>query len=231
MTIADAKIHGLKDLDSGRVIEDVTIEKCDFTSSTFSMGGDPKLRSTARRVRVIECRVRATIIGNPILDEVEIQGLETGSKFDLQCGAAVFRHVVLAGKIGRLMITGDAKLLRPPRIQELFEAANKEFYAKVDWALDISEAEFQESYCFSSVPYNLVRRDPETQAVILRKRACEMEWKNLPLTPYWQYCLSRLVSVVKDEAMVFVAAIHSSSFSETLESLQLLRREGIAEAD
>jgi hypothetical protein len=229
--IAGAKFHGLKDLDSGKVIQDLTFERCDFTSSTFSMGGEPMLRSIARRVRLIECRVRASIVGNPILDEVEIQGFETGSKFHLQCGAAVFRHVVLAGKIGRLMITGDANPSRPERIQELFEAANKEFYAKVDWALDISQGEFEESCCFTSVPYNLVRRDPETQAVILRKRACELDWKKLPLTAYWQYCLSRLVSVVKDEAMVFAAAIRGSGFSDTLKSLQLLRREGIAETD
>ena len=155
----------------------------------------------------------------------------TGPNFYLQCGAAAFRHVLLAGAIGKLMITGDASPSRPQRIQELFEGANKEFYAQVDWALDISQAEFEDSCCFTSVPYKLVRRDPATQAVILRTRACEMDWKNLPLTPYWDYCLSRLVSVVKDEAMVFAAPRRGSGFSKAVNSLRLLRSEGVAEAD
>ena len=94
---------------------------------------------------------------------------------DLQTWGAVFKHVMFRGKIDLLMISPAIKGgMAPPETQRAFDAANDQYYRGVDWALDISQADFVDCD-IQRVPANLVRRDPETQVVVTRERAMRGE--------------------------------------------------------
>ena len=115
-------------------------------------------------------------------------------------------------------------------MQRAFEEANAAFYASVDWALDISEAEFQE-LSFRGIPGRLVRRDRETQIVVSRQKAMGGEWRKLDLDKtYWQVALELMLER-GDEDVVLVAPKRAKDFKHLLRGLQLLRDAGVAEPD
>jgi len=230
LQFANQLFHALGDIDTGMTIQDVEFLRCDFGASSISMGRDPRLRSVVRRARIKDCRVRASFVGSAILDEVVVDGLDTGTQVTLHTLAAAFRHVTLLGRIGDIMITGEA----PEGVQELFDAANEMFYRHVDWALDISAAEFHGCAPFACVPYHLVRRDPETQAIVRREHVLDLAWKDLQLHSYFKYRLGRYASGLEEgagEGMVLVASKLAPDFRDELRSIQLLRKAGIAEKD
>lgn len=219
--------RGLTDGDSGRIVEDVECIACDFASSSISMGREPKLRTVVRRARLLNCRVRASFVGSPVLEDVAVDGLDTGTEVTLHTYAAVFRHVVLKGRIGKMDISGEA----PSRedTQARFDDANRAFYRDVDWALDISKAEFQECAPFACVPAHLVRRDPETQVVLRRERLRDDRWKSLELEPYLSYILQRYASGLElgaGDSMVLVAAKRCPRFGAQMQSIRALQRAG-----
>jgi len=153
------------------------------------------------------------------IEDALIENLKTYNL--LMCMGAVFKHVELKGRIGKIMI----------RDQEGFEGAYLDYYRTVDWALDISKAEFQE-LDLRSVPAKLVIRDPETQVVVKRYKAEEGLWKQLPLShTWWPVSLQWFVKRKECDDVVLVAPKRHPRFKELLGGLQLLRREGIAEPD
>ena len=224
------KFDGLTDIDTGRVFQDIECRKCDFFSSSISMGHDLARRSVVRRVRLRDCRVRASFVGRAIVDEVEIDGMDTGKEFTLQCFATVLRHVTLKGSIGNLQIIDQVGLSQPARVQKAFNEANAAFYMNVDWALDISSAEFY-GCDIRGVPYRLVRRDPETQVVITRERAEVRHWRHLDFSEtFLDYYLEKLLGSTA-EGMVLVAPKASPKFKVFLSTLKSLREIGVALPD
>jgi hypothetical protein len=163
------------------------------------------------------------------LDEVEVHGLDTGVNFCLDASGAAFRHVMLSGKIGGIVLKASVGLSHPKKVRAAFDAANEQLYRNVDWALDISRAEFYQCDVMD-VPYQLIRRDLETQVVVKRQRALEIAWAELDLDIYWKYCLDLLVKGNK-EGIVLVASKGHPNFREYLKGLQRLRQAGIAEPD
>ncbi len=113
-----------------------------------------------------------------------------------------------------------------------FMNADKEFYRNVDWALDVSRAEYMELE-LHGVPAHLVRRDPNTQVVVKRERIIETqdEWEAMELggTP-WQIALRSFLAVGFAD-QVLVAPKRGKDFAKWNEGLQRLRDAGIAEPD
>jgi hypothetical protein len=159
-----------------------------------------------------------------------IDGLRTHNL--LACWGTVFKHVVLRGQIGRIMIspavaTGTAT----PEEQRAFEEANKAYYASVDWALDIREAEFEEAD-IRGIPAALIRRDPETQIVVTRQNALEGNWRSVDLSgTWWATSIEFLLDRPSDPDIVLVAPKRHRRFRELLEALRRLRKAGVAESE
>src|SRR6185295_12409010 len=145
-------------------------------------------RSTFRNVRLVKCAQRGCAIETAIIEDVLVDGLKTGGL--LQCWGAVFKHVILQGKIDRIMISpAVAAGLAAMQQQRAFDVANATYYSSVDWALDISRGEFEECE-IQRVPAHLVRRDPETQVVITRERAMQGSRRDFDLAKtHWRTSL------------------------------------------
>lgn len=154
-----------------------------------------------------------------------------------QTFGTVFKHVVLQGRFNDLMISNDTLPrgdLNPPYQYisvEQFRAANAEYYSDVNWALDISQGEFKDLE-IRDIPARLIRRDPETQVVVTKKRllACE-DWQELAFDAApWSLSFRRLLNSYCDD-MTLIAPKRDRKFPLYMADLQLLRDAGIAEPD
>lgn len=217
------------DRDSGAIYSDLEFVKCRFESSGLSITRDPMLRATVRNVRLTKCAQRGSAIDTAIIEDVLIEDFKTNGLF--QTWAAVFKHVALRGKIGRIMVS---PLVAPGSAtaeqQRAFDIANAAYYSAVDWALDISEAQFEECD-LRRVPAHLVRRDPETQVVIKRERAMQGEWRKLDLgKTYWASAIEGFL-LEGDPDIVLIAGKRQKKFRELLDGLNKLRDAGVAEPD
>ncbi len=191
---------------------------------------DPGNRSIVRKVTLERCRVQGSALHCAIVEDVLVDGLQTSDLH--QAWGAVFRHVTLRGKIGRLML---ATLLSPrsrnaPE-QAALEQANEEYYRDVDWALDISEAETVE-LDVQGVPVELIRRDPETQVIVPREAALAGEWRDIKSVQntHFPVVFDRMLRR-KAEDTILVADKRAKDFRSVHAALQDLRAAGIAQLD
>lgn len=217
------------DRDSGALFEDVEFRRCSFIGCSISTTRNPSLRSTVRNVRLVGCEQRGCDLDAAVVEEVLVDGLKTNGLF--HAWGAVYRHVTLRGRIGRVMTspliaTGTATAEE----QRAFATANAAYYATVDWALDISEAEFEECD-LRGVPAALVRRDPATQVVVTREKAMQGLWRQLDLKKtYWPTGLEFFLERGEPD-VVLVAPKRDRNFQNLLDGLKLLRDSGVAEPD
>ncbi|MCP4591367.1 MAG: hypothetical protein GY842_11520 [bacterium] len=223
---------GYRDRDSARVFSNIEFRRCVFINCGVSITRDPRLRTTVRRVQLLDCARRrdAAGIGCPIVEDCLVENLKTEDL--LLTWGAVFKHVTLKGRIGRIMIsTGICPTAgTTQQTMRSFEEANRAYYDTVDWALDIGKAEFQECD-IRGIPSRLIRRDPETQVVVTREKALQGTWKELDLEKtYWQTAIGFMLKR-EDPDVVLVAPKRARDFTELLQGLQRLRDAGVAEPD
>ena len=215
------------DRDSGRTFSEIEFRKCSFLSSAISITRKPELRSTVRDVRLIQCEQRGCALEAAIVEDVLVDGFKTNGLF--QTWGAVFKHVTLRGKIERVMISPYvAPSIATEKQQRAFDEANAAYYAGVDWALDISEAEFEE-IDIRRVPARLIRRDPETQVVVTRERAMEGGWRNLDLSKTDWAGYIDLFLKDGDAELVLAAPKRDRKYRDHLDGLKMLRDAGVAE--
>lgn len=222
--------EGIHDSDSRACFANMEFRSCYFQGCALSITHQPSLRSTVRNLNLEKCSQRGCTIFGAIIEDVTINGLTTHGQL-LQTWGAVFKHVVLRGKIDRLMISQAIRAgLAELDEQAAFDKANAEYYRHVDWALDISQGEFKELE-IRSLPAKLIRRDPETQIVVTREKALAGEWRDLEfqeaLTPF---AIGKLLER-GDPDRVMIAGKRHPKFRRYLEDFRLLRRAGVAELD
>lgn len=214
------------DRDSAAVFEDMEFIRCSFTSCDLSITKKPSLRTTVRNIRIVNCEVRGCSIYPAIIEDVVVDGLRTRNLLFVR--GPVFKHVVLKGKIGSIMITSD--LVMSEKVQKEFDNANAAFYAGVDWALDISEVE-SKGLCIRNIPGMLVRRDPAIQGVVKRSKAQMIDWDKLNLAgTLWQTSIKVMLDQGYDD-VILIAPKPSPDFSVLVDDLKRLRDAGIAEPD
>src|SRR5688572_14972601 len=87
----------------GKVFEDLEFHRCYFQSCALSITRNPRARSLVRNVRLVDCIAGAAAkLYTPIIDNVLVDGLKTEEL--LPAWGAVFRHLTIRGRIGRLML-------------------------------------------------------------------------------------------------------------------------------
>jgi hypothetical protein len=197
------------------------LTRCDFEACVLAQFDDPDFGLVVRDVTATRCAVRRTPVHGVYFDTVTISHLRTAS---LQPAACVFRHVVLAGRIGNLMLVPPNPSI-PAQMQASFAARIVQLYAEVDWALDISAAEFTGADLYY-LPGHLIRRDEETQFLLHRERLHDVDLDSLPT--FARIAVSRF-DAVPFASIVAIAARRGTHFREQLSAFQELRRRGIAE--
>ena len=228
-TFEKVTIGRTRDRDSGSVFTDFEFRRCEFDDCEISLAARPELRSTLRNCHLERCIVRQNCsINTAIVEDCVVDGLETRGPVFVR--GAVFKHVVLKGKVGRFMLANPLGLGPGFREVSPFEGANTEYYRGVDWALDLTQCEAKELQ-LSGVPGRLIRRDPTTQILVTRARALAVDWRSLPLgdSPY-AIALERLTQY-GDDARVLIAPHRDRSFQACIQAQKVLRDAGVAEPD
>ena len=118
-------------------------------------------------------------------------GFIAGSGGPQKIVGSAFKRVALRGRIHgsvRFVPSIDWSLHRAleAAVDDPFVRANQRYYDDVDWALDISAAEFtgiEMSLC--DIPARLIRRDPQTQVVVTRESAARGDWRRSEGSSQW----------------------------------------------
>lgn len=208
---------------------DVAFKRCTFIDCTMSITRNPRRRTTIRNVKLLDCKEIGCSLGPAVLEDVLIDGLTTSDL--LQGWGAVFRHVTIRGRVGRIMVSPViAPGVATASEQQDFDEANHAFYATVDWALDITEADAEELE-IQGVPARLIRRDPTTQVIVKRAKLADDGWRDLDLSDtHWPTSLEFLLERGEEDA-VLVAPKRHQRFDALLRGLRVLQEHGVAEPD
>lgn len=191
--------------------------------------------STVRNVERRDCAAVYCHTGPMILSRVTISNLRTSDLFIVW--RPYLDRVTLSGEIGRMKINSEAgpSTVGNPK-QKPFDDYRDQFYADVEWALDISEARFK-GFEIRGVPGRLIRRDPESQILITRERAIQVAtpgWEKQldPSNKLWPFMINEFLSDGDaDTVLVAPLAAAKSKRDPLLQGLQELRRIGSAEPE
>lgn len=127
-------------------------------------------------------------------------------------------------QIGPLQTVPPHSSLSSEKHKELVGGIIK-LYETIDWALDITEAEFSDAD-FYFIPGEKIRRDRATQFLLHREVVENIDQTELPL--YARIAVSRFESSPFD-TLVAIAPKRSKNFRAILRDLEQLRGRGLAE--
>jgi hypothetical protein len=216
------KFDNLKSVGSGRVLDGFELVRCEFNGGGLAQYDDPRMSLRVVDARLEGCVVKRCAAHGVVFEEVNMNNATIRPNLNLE--ACAFKHVVLSGKIGSMMVTPPNHAL-PAQMRAEFEMGILDFYADVDWALDITRAEFTEADLYY-LPGHLIRRDEETQFLLHRDRVKGIDTADLP--PYAGVAVSRFEASPFD-SLVAVAPRRSKDFEQRLSELSELRRLGVAD--
>jgi hypothetical protein len=227
-----------------KVIAEMTVQRRHVTDQTYerirlqrvNLDNCSATRCTFRDIELLECRLWSCTLRNPVLDTVAVRDLRTtiidapGKRAPFFVFGGTARHVVLQGRLGSLIWNPPHEWLgKPWPPNEMRRIRN--YYEKLDWAIDISESQFQSVPAFRfGPPGELVRRDASTQPLVRRERALTVDWKSLGgQIGVWGVLFEDLVEREWPDSIVLVPAARGRKNREELEGIEVLRSIGLAE--
>ncbi len=219
----------------GALISDREFRRCTFQNIHFHGSQSPvDQRPTLRNVHFFRCKLdNCRNPSSAVFDNVRVEHLSAkGSLFIYDC---TLRHVTFTGRLGSIMIWDDPYFAcgatsrdSPERTGAFSEAVQKDYEA-IDWAVDISTAEFREME-IRNIPVDLVRRDPETQAIIRAENALSNNWEDVA-TGIARSIIKGMFRQEKRACLLLAPKRHKKNFAHAMDEIEKLRKAGIADPD
>lgn len=129
-----------------------------------------------RRLLFKNCFLSDSHVGPGILEDVVIDTLRVNDT--LWVWSPCLRRVKFSGKIGRVLINRNVSLLtKDTQVQEELDRRRREFYLSNEWALDISEARFND-LDISGIPASRIIVDPARHGTISRESTTQTGWRD-----------------------------------------------------
>src|SRR5690606_27693515 len=197
--------------------EPETFENYELVNCTFDncllYAHDRERRSLVRRINAKNTTVRSSSLEWTVLEDVVVDGLRTsGVEFLYSCA---FKHVVLKGRIGRIVVR--------PSLEDDCKWLD-EFYTSVDWAVDISEA-FAQELELEGIPARLIRRDPETQAVVRRSTAEAADWEAVA-KGVSAVVIRIMIRARREDCVIIAPKGNKKAFAKIMSEIRVLREAG-----
>src|SRR6185437_2947318 len=205
-------------------LENLEFIDCQFIGEGLATYGAPAFRSTARNLRLANCKTNSFSATGAIFDEVIVDGLRLSRAPAILSGCA-FRRVTLTGYCGGFIFNRNVSHGDHER-NVAFDASNRLFYGNVDWALDIRTINTAGLEFRGSIPARLIRRNPEEHFVITRDVAQSGDWKQYEPHGSFQIAISLFLDSGSDDNVI-VAAKRSRHFKEEVEYLHRLKAAGL----
>ena len=213
-----------------RKLCDIEFRECDFLHCWVAVASRPADRFILRNVRLADCTFRDCSISTARIENVLVESVRKAGRQPFFTWVCVFKNVTLRGPIvGSMILNRVVDPMRDDKTQQVWDADAAAYYRDCDWTLDISKAEFS-AIDIRCVPGHMIIRDSEAQVVVNRDKAAASDFRKLGVGPY-QIGISQFLSDSPFDSTVLIAPRKSKSFKQHVESLELLRREGIAESD
>lgn len=212
---------------SGFTIDRVVFDNCYVPRASMPGTFTTIADMTLSNVSHVNCDLHTVRI-----ERVRVDGLKRMGADPLFLWGCVFDQVVLAGKVAGLKINRSVGVGAPasPQEQALWDSAVMSQYEAVEWALDISKAEFAGGVTFEALPGDKIRRDFETQALVKRSKLHETDWKKLDFGDSgFGVALGWFIERSQFESVVLAARIASKHGTQDVAVLDLLRKQGLAE--
>jgi uncharacterized protein YjbI with pentapeptide repeats len=212
---------------------DVTARRCAFNQCNLPNRSTPGSWNRISNVHLSDVSHWNCSINGSVFEDVSLHNLKRTGDAPLFLWGCVFRRVKLSGrlsgiKINRAIGAGPAF----HAVQPAWDSAASKFYADVDWALDISEAQFPGGVTFEAIPGHLIRRDPGRQVLVTRKA---LSAANIDSLDFDKTAINIALSWFLRGSMfdsVVVAARSDSKWAKRDGAvLNMLRSEGLAEPD
>lgn len=224
---ANRAITNLRALDHKVELVDLEFVKCNFRNCIMSYVVDPSERSLIERVSIRNCHVQSSAIRGAIIRDAYVENTAAPDLFLPQ--ACVFHHVVLRGRIGRMML-GTSLSSVDPELASRFDEANSAFYAGIDWALDISAVETNELE-IRNIPTNRIRRDPGRHILFSRRRLQISDWQKIDMRGLGlRIWLEDLLNYGPEEGIYVVPDIHPKR-ARIVDAINALSHAGLVEGD
>ena len=164
------EISGLVGPEGPGIVGACSIGGTQFHNNSTKMPRSPERRLTIRDVSVNRCEHFACIARGVAFEDVKVTDIRGGGRALSFLWGCLYSRVALRGHIGGILVRWRVD----PRDEEFsrtFLQANLSAYQHVDWALDISEAQFSYFLDFLGIPSGLVRRNPDRHFVMTRGAA------------------------------------------------------------
>jgi hypothetical protein len=210
-------------------VEDLELRGCTFELCQQPLQRTAVDRPTVRRLSLVRCHVSASDLGAVIAEDCTVDTIwfHRGNWGSQMIAGCALRHVTIRGNVTGGLEFLAARLVQPDSERDQLIAANRAFYAEVDWALDISQARFTSvSFVRSGIPARLIRRDPETQVVVTRRGLLAADWQGLLGTAAVGMGIDRFMETGFEDTVI-VAGRRSKRFAEEMVVIDRLRAEGL----
>lgn len=217
--ISNQSFEYLRSYGTGRTYSELDLEGVKFVGCVLGQQNDSDFGLVVRDVTITKCRTDNCEVEGVRFESVFVDGLATKHQ---ALGGCLFRNVTLKGNIGPIMTT-PFNIGMSDMDREVMNTALVSYYKDVDWALDISRAEFSDAD-FCMVPGDLVRRDSETQFIL--RRDILGQYDRLPIRA--RIAASRF-DVTPFDSIVAVVPRRSKNFAKLLEEFEKLRKAGLVE--
>ena len=183
-----------------------------------------------RNVTVRNCSFRNCSAIGTVFRGVDVDGFKKVGRQPLILWGSLFCNVRLAGRIGffKLALAPNAARASAAYTQRWGKSCT-DFYAGVDWALDITAAKFTFGPDLHFVPGHLVRRDPSTQILVTKDQARSALGSDLALGE--SSVATALTWFLDDspyDSTVIAAPLGSRLFERDLAAFETLRSRGCA---
>jgi len=220
--------HSIFDRGDALSVSSIACFDCEFTNCALSMTSEIGRRSIVSDSLFKNCTVSSSDIGPAVLRRLEVDGLITDSL--LIVWGAVFDQVSFSGRVGKIKINRHVHHVdKSEATQRPFDEFRERFYSQVDWAIDISKAEFR-LLEISGIPARLVRRNPETQMVVTRENALNRDWRSKVSqgSVHWPFAIDMFLATGEpDRVLVVPTAGPKKQVQKLLLELQELRTLGV----
>jgi hypothetical protein len=222
----------------GRQYGNLEFHGCHFEYCDLWVSLELSKRTWVNNVVLTECSWNRCTLGTAVLEDVTVDSLRSDYQWSNGEGAPLLNRVVLCGAINEISIghrLGAFDARWSPVRQLEFDRIRNDFYGRVDWALDISQAAFNEVR-ITGIPTRLIRRDPTSQVIMSRRRTSIERWMalidDLQFVPQCNLytMLGDFARSDADEELL-VAGKLAKDFDMQLNAIDELRRVGLVEPD
>jgi hypothetical protein len=227
-------------LDSPKLVEDCEFRNCEFSNIRLSkpISPVPTERTFVRHCSFINCTFQENCSQRKAgFEDVFIENLKVEGR--LAISGSIFKHITFKGKIGKTLLmsnlsiaavlTHESGQIADVTDQDLmvFKNYNNEYYKNVDWALDISQGEFEVFEIKGGIPAGLILRESSTQALVKYDKIKEGKWKMVPQILDSEVGL--ILGNAEADCLVIAPVRSKKRFNIFMEAIHILREEGIAE--